>query len=187
MDRREPPPSFSLSNADGFRTPETRHPQRHTLLGEHSTGNRTPATQIAQGAIGRRLDLEGMGQQHRQIPVYPAEHPMASMIQEDVSLSIGDDRHMGAFTTPVHGQFYSELADSPEALVATPSMVGQGEQVGKQNAVDPDFILNLNQEADLERLTKRAVAECAQAWKKETMQALKAQVDGLNEDSWMYS
>ncbi|KAJ2848338.1 hypothetical protein J3B02_003975 [Coemansia erecta] len=194
MDRsREPLSPFTLSEADSFRTPEAHHAQRQLNLGEHSTGNRTPATQIAQGAIGRRLNLESMGQrlqqqhQHQQMPEeYRPEHPMASIIQEDMSQSVAGPMS-SAFATPLQRPFYGELIDDLDGF-ETPSRDNQREHEEKQkNAVDVDFILNLNQEADLERLTRRAVAEGKLAWKKETMAVLKKQVEGLNEDSWMYN
>ncbi|KAJ1828044.1 hypothetical protein LPJ56_001326, partial [Coemansia sp. RSA 2599] len=163
MDERDPPPPFSLAERDGFRTPETHNPQHYVSLGEHSTGNLTPATQIAQGAVGRRLNLEGIGRELQQIPMYPAEHPMASMVQEDVSQSV-DERMQSAFTTPLQQQFYGQLVDESGELAGTPLADRQREreqkqkqnQNQKQRAVDEDFILNLNQEADLERLTRRA-------------------------------
>ncbi|KAI8319104.1 hypothetical protein GQ54DRAFT_51476 [Martensiomyces pterosporus] len=53
--------------------------------------------------------------------------------------------------------------------------------------VDQDFILNLNQEGDLERLTRKAVGETRVAWKKEIMGRLRQEVDQLDEDQWLFA
>ncbi|PIA13557.1 hypothetical protein COEREDRAFT_83415 [Coemansia reversa NRRL 1564] len=52
--------------------------------------------------------------------------------------------------------------------------------------IDEDFMLNLNQEGDLERLTRKAMNDASGAWKKLTMDILRKQLDSLDEDEWMY-
>ncbi|KAJ2062491.1 hypothetical protein GGI17_002383 [Coemansia sp. S146] len=53
-------------------------------------------------------------------------------------------------------------------------------------AIDEDFVLNVIQEGELERLTKMAVEETKVAWKHEIMSSLRKQTDSLVDDDWMY-
>ncbi|KAJ1923790.1 hypothetical protein GGI03_001138 [Coemansia sp. RSA 2337] len=53
-------------------------------------------------------------------------------------------------------------------------------------AIDEDFVLNVIQEGELERLTKMAVEETKVAWKQEIMGELRKQTNSLVDDDWMY-
>ncbi|KAJ2141064.1 hypothetical protein IW136_002398 [Coemansia sp. RSA 678] len=73
-------------------------------------------------------------------------------------------------------QFNNQIMDGPP----TPFGVGP-------NVVDQDFILNLNQEGDIQRLTRKAEGDIKLAGKQLIVDALRKQVDSLDEDKWMYS
>ncbi|KAJ2643850.1 hypothetical protein IW137_002251 [Coemansia sp. RSA 1287] len=73
-------------------------------------------------------------------------------------------------------QFNNHIMDGPP----TPFGVGP-------NVVDQDFILNLNQEGDIQRLTRKAEGDIKLAGKQLIVDALRKQVDSLDEDKWMYS
>ncbi|KAJ2395891.1 hypothetical protein GGI05_001375 [Coemansia sp. RSA 2603] len=128
MERRQPPPAFALydssdDNTDAFRTPEPRH--RPTHPPRELADDVTPVAQtgaaglnLAPGAIGRRLDLERVGQQApRQFTIHE-QHPMTSMLQDDRSSSPVDD--MSAFATPLQAygtrvqQRQSEMQEEEE-------------------------------------------------------------------------
>ncbi|KAJ1961837.1 hypothetical protein GGI12_003020 [Dipsacomyces acuminosporus] len=73
---------------------------------------------------------------------------------------------------------------SNSAYFTTPTRQGEEDTPAE---VDPDFILNLNQEGDLERLTRKAVNDAKGAWKKEIMNKLRQEVDHLDQDQWLFS
>ncbi|KAJ1721586.1 hypothetical protein LPJ53_003897 [Coemansia erecta] len=189
MDHRQPPPSFTLydssdDNADAFRTPEPR--QRPTHPPREISEDVTPVAQTAAagfnpgaGAAGRRLDLERVGQRTPRQFTLHEQHPMTSMLQDDRSSSPVDA--MSAFATPLQayaGRLQERRNEVQEEY--------EQEEVDQKAVIDPDFILNLNQEADLERLTKKAMNDVKTAGKKEIMQRLRTQVDSLQQDAWMY-
>ncbi|KAJ2822019.1 hypothetical protein IWW50_004397 [Coemansia erecta] len=211
-------------NTDDFETPMgvPRDRELHGLgadsdfgldAGRYATG--TPASRVAAGAVGRRLDLAP--------PQFALHQPPAGRI-----LSDGMDGP-SAFATPVvqqpqlsndwsyqtppelgaqkpaphiHGEPDDDWSPAAVGSMMTPpgQFSGSSNSIIQQqgidgpptpfgaqpNVVDQDFILNLNQEGDLERLTRKAEADIKGAWKQLTMDALKRQVASLEDDKWMF-
>ncbi|KAJ2079391.1 hypothetical protein H4R24_003806 [Coemansia sp. RSA 988] len=92
-----------------------------------------------------------------------------------------------------HSGFWSDAIDSPQQQQYNGTIVqqiadGPPTPFGNQSneAVDEDFMLNLNQEGDLERLTRKAMNDANGAWKQLTMNILRKQLASLDEDEWMY-
>ncbi|KAJ2722682.1 hypothetical protein GGI07_003145 [Coemansia sp. Benny D115] len=84
------------------------------------------------------------------------------------------------------GNYVTPMAHKMMAGAAAGVMLDELLDEQPEDAVDKDFILNLQQEGDLERLTRKAVLEAKTAWKKETMQVLRTHVDSLQDDIWLY-
>ncbi|KAJ2786661.1 hypothetical protein GGI15_001335 [Coemansia interrupta] len=176
-------------NADAFRTPEQRHRPTHPQ--RDLTEDITPVAQTEAagfmpggGAAGRRLDLERVGQRTPRQFTLHEQHPMTSMLQDDRSSSPVDG--MSAFATPLQAYGARVHERTSERQVEEEEEEYEQEEMGQKAVIDPDFILNLNQEADLERLTKKAMNDVKTAGKKEIMQRLRTQVDSLQQDAWMY-
>ncbi|KAJ2842354.1 hypothetical protein IWW36_005938, partial [Coemansia brasiliensis] len=174
----------------------------------YTTG--TPASRIAAGAIGRRLDLAPPRFALHQPPSFDLGYQDAS--EETAGSS--------AFATPVtQQQLYApgraepldwNYQTPPETGIPKPAMhihhaeqdhdwspainssltpsgclnngLGHSNADGpptpfgnQQNSIDQDFILNLNQEGDLEQLTRKAESDIKSAWKPLTMNALRKQ------------
>ncbi|KAJ2798437.1 hypothetical protein H4R20_004823 [Coemansia guatemalensis] len=94
-----------------------------------------------------------------------------------------------------HSGFWGGSIDSPQDQhqqhndsIAQQVADGPPTPFGNQSnaAVDEDFMLNLNQEGDLERLTRKAMNDANGAWKQLTMDILRKQLASLDEDEWMY-
>ncbi|KAJ1997187.1 hypothetical protein H4R26_005923 [Coemansia thaxteri] len=74
-----------------------------------------------------------------------------------------------------------------DPMDSTPPPKSAGvDEVEYSSEVDEEFLQNVVQEGELERLTKLAVEETEVAWKVEIMGELRKHVDGLAEDEWMY-
>ncbi|KAJ2384435.1 hypothetical protein H4S02_004815 [Coemansia sp. RSA 2611] len=171
----------------------------------------TPASRIAAGAVGRRLDLA---------PPQFGLHPPPSFSGQ--ALAGNDMGGSSAFTTPVMQQA-SNSADprswgyhtpperesqpglyaheehdgwSPMISTVTPTnQLGMGQSAdgpptpfgAQPHAVDQEFILNLNQEGDLERLTRKAECDLKSAGKQLAMDELRKQVASLEDDEWIFA
>ncbi|KAJ1752679.1 hypothetical protein LPJ55_001321 [Coemansia sp. RSA 990] len=195
-------------------------------LGADSYTTGTPASRIAAGAVGRRLDLAPPRFALHQPPSFDLGYPAA--VEEAAGSS--------AFATPVMQQQQQRLYAAtngtepldwdyqtpPETGVPKPAMhmhhaeqdhewspainssltpsrclnggLGHSNADGpptpfgnQQNAIDQDFILNLNQEGDLEQLTRKAENDIKSAWKPLTMSALRKQIASLEDDDWMFA
>ncbi|KAJ2714104.1 hypothetical protein H4R19_001900 [Coemansia spiralis] len=177
---------------DEFTTPEG--PRSGFQLGSALLPSGTPASRIAAAAIGRRLDL---GPSSFSLAHGAAAAPPGfslGRLSPGASGSLNSSPQHSAFATPIPHQ-RGMLWDADQEL-------GGGRDkwtpLGKQHAadgpptpfgtqaVDEDFILNLNQEGDLERLTRKAVEEVRTAWKPLAMDALRKQVASLDDDEWMH-
>ncbi|KAI7835209.1 hypothetical protein BX661DRAFT_168367 [Kickxella alabastrina] len=192
MDSRRPE-SFSLfdpqdyDDNDSYRTPDGQHysGQRHPELGQFSIGNTLSNPAAVAAPVGRRLNLEGIER---------VAAPQFSMYSQHAPTSPQHDSHSSAFATPIMHQHHYRMGagtqdmnmyETPVATKQT-NVALQSEAEMKTELVDEDFILNLRQEGDLARLTRKAVEDTKTAWKKETMQRLRAQVASLDDDAWMY-
>ncbi|KAJ2836715.1 hypothetical protein FBU31_001299 [Coemansia sp. 'formosensis'] len=80
----------------------------------------------------------------------------------------GDGLYVSGYSTPIPG-----------------ARGGHGLE-GEVEAIDEEFVLNVIQEGELERLTKLAVEETKILWKQEIMGELRKQTDSLADDDWMY-
>ncbi|KAJ1722727.1 hypothetical protein LPJ61_005899 [Coemansia biformis] len=207
-------PAWGLGG--GFTTPEGPEQHQHQQLvgstGEHRLGaglhpSGTPASRIAAAAVGRRLDLGPPPPLPPPFPLAlhtPAAAPLPRFSLGGRSPPISSSPEHSAFTTPFmhqhsgHGELGWGSAGGRGSAAGRGdwiSPVGQADQhmadgpptpFGTQE-VDEDFVLNLNQEGDLERLTRKAVDEARTAWKPLVMDSLKKQLASLDEDEWMYS
>ncbi|KAJ2496688.1 hypothetical protein GGH96_005654 [Coemansia sp. RSA 1972] len=186
-----------------YETPMGQRDQAHELGASgfrldgigYNTG--TPASVTAANAVGMRLNLAP--------PQFALHQPNSS------------DLAGSAFATPVNAFTTPEQTNSwsyPSEVTPKPPLHGAremdgywspddmaGVQFGNQhvmdgpptpfgagpNVVDQDFILNLNQEGDIQRLTRKAEADVKHAGKQLAMDALRKQVDSLDDDNWMYS
>ncbi|KAJ2645217.1 hypothetical protein GGF44_000093 [Coemansia sp. RSA 1694] len=81
----------------------------------------------------------------------------------------GDGLYVSGYSTPIPG-----AARGSNAL-----------EMGIE-PIDEDFVQNVIQEGELERLTKMAVEETKVLWKQEIMSELRKQTDSLVDDNWMY-
>ncbi|KAJ2491133.1 hypothetical protein IWW37_002586 [Coemansia sp. RSA 2050] len=82
----------------------------------------------------------------------------------------GDGLYVSGYSTPI-----------PGAARGSPSVEADVE------AVDEDFVLNVVQEGELERLTRMAVEEINVVWKHEIMSELRKQTNSLADDDWIYT
>ncbi|KAJ2156574.1 hypothetical protein GGF46_005097 [Coemansia sp. RSA 552] len=136
------------------------------MAGQWASG--TPASRVAAAAMGRRLEL---GTSH--------------------GFGAADEPQGSAFATPVvRGQ--TQRWDTPEGFgwveEETPAD-GRGVPAAGESRqeVDGEFILSLGEEAQLEKLTRKAQREIREAWRPMAMDALRRQVASLDEDEWMYN
>ncbi|KAJ2119390.1 hypothetical protein IW147_005910 [Coemansia sp. RSA 720] len=187
---------------DDYETPMGQRDQAAHELGASGFGlggigynTGTPASVTAAGAIGMRLDLA---------PPQFALQPTHS----DLAGSAFATPINNAFTTPeqTNNWSYSNEVTPKAPLRGAHEMDGywspnsMGAQLGNNqvdgpptpfgagpNVVDQDFILNLNQEGDIQRLTRKAEADIKHAGKQLVMDALRKQVDSLDDDKWMFS
>ncbi|KAJ1662339.1 hypothetical protein IW140_005953 [Coemansia sp. RSA 1813] len=155
-------------------------------LGGHYTGEYTPPSHVAAGAVGRRLDLT--------MP------PRFALAREEAGPSgIAESQQpdgIDAYYAPLtRKQQQQRLPSSPDGLddpvyqeSSFPTPVGGLANVQQEEIqVDQDFVLSLRQEGELETLTRKAMKDAREAWKQITMDYLHKQVAGLEQDEWMYS
>ncbi|KAJ2740057.1 hypothetical protein GGI20_006008 [Coemansia sp. BCRC 34301] len=81
----------------------------------------------------------------------------------------GDGLYVSGYSTPISGA--ARGGNSTERDV---------------EPVDEDFVQNVIQEGELERLTRMAVEETSVVWKQEIMGELRTQTNSLADDDWMF-
>ncbi|KAJ2854163.1 hypothetical protein GGI22_004589 [Coemansia erecta] len=165
-------------------------------LGGHYTGVYTPPTQVAAGAVGRRLDLAAI----------PPRFALAHEVEEEEARPSGTDS-MEDYYAPLARKQPPRQPSSPddpmyqtgEGSFPTPAgfarlqqqqqqpLQAQPQEDNGEVQVDQDFVLSLRQEGELEALTRKAMKDARGAWKQMTMDYLHKQVAGLEEDEWMYT
>ncbi|KAJ2775165.1 hypothetical protein IWQ56_000220 [Coemansia nantahalensis] len=165
-------------------------------LGSSLLPSGTPATRIAAAAVGRRLDwgAPSFSLARGAVPLPP---PGFDLGRQSPATSVGGSHSPlhSAFATPVahqHGLEWGSDQELADARGGWTPLSGKHIADGPPTpfgarAVDEDFILNLHQEGDLERLTRKAVSEARTAWKPLAMDALRKQVASLDADEWIHS
>lgn len=93
------------------------------------------------------------------------------------------------YTTPTNNHQSTEGYTTPQrnlqldnVLATPPSDHGEEEA----QIPDPEFIVNLQQEGDLERLTRKATEEGKGAWRRELMDKIRKQVESIETDEWLF-
>ncbi|KAJ2452926.1 hypothetical protein EV183_002595 [Coemansia sp. RSA 2336] len=212
--------------AGQLRGPETHQMDMDSIrdLGADSYTAGTPASRIAAGAVGRRLDLapprfalhqppsfdlgyqaaveEAAGASAFATPVTQQQQQLyaATNGAEPLDWDYQTPPETGVLKQAIHMHHEQDHEWSPainssltpsgslNGGLGHPNADGPPTPFGnQQNAIDQDFILNLNQEGDLEQLTRKAESDIKTAWKPLTMNALRKQIASLEDDDWMFA
>ncbi|KAJ2880798.1 hypothetical protein IWW38_005890 [Coemansia aciculifera] len=149
-----------LEGSSAFTTPVRagRTPQQHYSESEYTDLRHRTASDIHTPLrVGqRKLNLDVEYMDTSSSPPLPPE--------------LGEDgAYVGGYSTPIPGG-----AHGTSAL-----------EMGTET-IDEDFVQNVIQEGELERLTRVAMEETKVIWKQEIMDELRKQTDSLADDNWMY-
>ncbi|KAJ2698353.1 hypothetical protein H4218_003333 [Coemansia sp. IMI 209128] len=125
---------------------------------QRSAVNVDTPLQLGQSKSSLELDYEPL--EYMDSTPSPPRGPQAS----------GDGLYASGYSTPI-----------PGATRGSPAAETDMEEV------DEDFVLNVIQEGELERLTRMAVEETKIAWKHEIMGELRKQTNSLADDDWIYA